>query len=178
MVRRMAGPEGMSATALSQEVGISQPTLSRWLKSAGTLVPMTKPEKSGKGREKSPRRWTAAERLRVVTESSGLSEAELGAFLRREGIHLAQLEEWRKSAEDALTPKKARRPQMSAEAKRIRELEKDLRRKDKALAEVTALLVLKNDLRGSLPCWTRNSQRWTLSLPGGVAGQLLERSSP
>lgn len=143
MVRRMTGREGISATALSQEVGISQPTLSRWLKSAGTVMPMSK---SGKKREKSPRRWTAAERLRVVTESSGLSEEELGAYLRREGVHLSQLEEWRKSAEEALAPKKPRRRELSPEAKRIRELEKELRRKDKALAEVTALLALKKKL--------------------------------
>ena len=38
--------------------------------------------------------------------------------------------------------------------------------------------ILKNDLRGSLPCWTRNSQQWTLSVPGGVAVHFLERLSP
>lgn len=40
MVQRMAGPEGITATVLSKEVGISQPTLSRWLREAHTVVPM------------------------------------------------------------------------------------------------------------------------------------------
>jgi transposase len=88
--------------------------------------------------------WTAEEKLRVVLEASRIPDKELGAFLRREGVHEAQLKEWIDAATAALSaqPKrKSRKP--SREAKRIRELEKDLRRKEKALAEVTALLALK-----------------------------------
>ena len=40
MVRRMAGPERVSATALAKEVGISQGTLSRWLRDARTVPAM------------------------------------------------------------------------------------------------------------------------------------------
>ena len=145
MVLRMAGSEGISANALSRDVGISQPTLSRWLRDAGKLDFMTKSKKSEKKRAKSVRRWTAQERMRVVVESSGLSDSDLGAFLRREGLHSAQLEEWRKSAEKSLSPQRTR-PQDTKEAKKIRALEKELNRKDKALAEVTALLVLKKKL--------------------------------
>ena len=85
-------------------------------------------------------------RVRGVLEASALSEDEFGAFLRRNGLHEAQLQEWRQKVQDALgKPKKAKRGK-SPEAKRVKELERELHRKDKALAEVTALLVLKKKL--------------------------------
>ena len=142
LVQRMAGPEGISANALSKEVGISQPSLSRWLREAGRISGMSKSPKQ----EKSPHRWSAEERWRVILESSSLSDDELGAFLRRKGLHVSQLEEWRKSAMESLAVQKSKRRVMSKEMKIIRELEKELRRKDKVLAEVTALLVLKKKI--------------------------------
>ena len=91
-----------------------------------------------------------AEKYRLVTEASTLSEDELGAFLRRNGLHEAQLQEWRQKVEEASlgalgSPKKRRRGK-SPEAKRVQQLERELNRKDKALAEVTALLALKKKL--------------------------------
>jgi hypothetical protein len=91
---------------------------------------------------------TAQEKLRIVHEASQLDDGKLGAFLRREGLHEAQLREWIEAVTTALstsTPKRGNR-KSPKETKRIRELEKDLRRKEKALAEVTALLVLKKKL--------------------------------
>lgn len=91
---------------------------------------------------KAPRRpedWSAEERLRAVLESSRLTDDELGAFLRREGLHEATLRQWRTAALEGLGPQRSTR----AEQKRIQELEKQLRRKDKALAEAAALLVLQ-----------------------------------
>ena len=96
--------------------------------------------------------WTAEEKLRLVLEAAKLSEQELGAFLRREGVHAAQLEQWRQvvtsAATEALQPnrKAASARPSPTESRRIRELERELRRKDKALAEVTALLALKKKL--------------------------------
>lgn len=142
MVQRLSGPEGISATALSKEVGVSQATLSRWLRAASTLGAVGGGQNNREGGGKAPRRWTAEEKLRVLTEASRLSDDELGAFLRKEGLHTAQLEEWRKLAAEALTNASKSRKK-SPEARRIKELEKELLRKDRALAEVTALLALK-----------------------------------
>jgi hypothetical protein len=90
-----------------------------------------------------PEDWSAEERLRVVVEASRLSNEELGAFLRREGIHEATLAEWKASVLEALgSPKK-----VSSDTKRVRELEKQIRRKDKALAETAALLVLQKKVQ-------------------------------
>ena len=142
MVQRMAGPEGITATALSKEVGVSQSTLSRWLRLASTVAVMGGESNKYEREAKSPRHWTAEEKLRVVTEAARLSDTELGAFLRKEGLHDAQLDDWRALATQALTgPKK--RAKKSPEARRVKELEKELLRKDRALAEVAALLALK-----------------------------------
>ena len=141
MVKRMAGPERISARALWQEVGVHQSTLSKWLREAGTVPDMGK---SQGGKARRPQDWSAQEKLRVVAEATELPEGELGEFLRRKGLHTAQLEEWRAAAEQALTsPSKTPRGKKSSEVKRIKALERELNRKDKALAEVTALLVLK-----------------------------------
>ncbi len=98
------------------------------------------------GGAKSPRQWSAAEKLQVVVEATALSDDELGEFLRRKGLHASQLEEWHRLATEALSgPKK--RARKSPEARRNKELEKELRRKEKALAEVAALLVLKKKVQ-------------------------------
>jgi hypothetical protein len=95
----------------------------------------------------SPRDWPLERKLRVVLEALSLSDQELGVFLRREGLHEAQLEEMRTAIEAAFSAqKKSPSKKKSSDTKKIKKLEKELHRKDKALAEVTALLVLKKKL--------------------------------
>ena len=93
---------------------------------------------------RSTRDWSPADKLRVVSAAGQCKEEELGELLRREGIHLAQLEQWRADILAALGSAPPRRN--DPEAHRLRELERELARKDKALAEVTALLVLRKKL--------------------------------
>jgi transposase len=136
MLRRLIGPSAMSANALAHEVGVGQPLLSRWLRESRNV------ESMGSSKKK---KWTGAEKLRVVTEARGLSENELGALLRREGLHAGDLAAWQMAAEAALS--EGPRTSRSADARRIRELERELRRKDAALAETAALLVLKKKVQ-------------------------------
>ncbi len=117
---------------VSVESGVPQPTLSKWLREAGTVVGMAPTSK----------RWTAAEKLRVVLKASQLTDAQLGELLRAEGLHEATLNGWRRDVETALA-EGSRKRQRSLEARRIKELEQEILRKDKALAEVAAILVLK-----------------------------------
>jgi transposase-like protein len=144
MVAKMVGLHAVSASVLAAEIGISQPTLSRWMREAHTVPDMAK--KSRRSKQKAhpqrPQDWSPAEKLRVVVESTGLTDEDLGAFLRKEGLHQAQLEEWSATARSSLSTRKGTK-KVSAESKRIRELERELRRKEKALAETAALLVLK-----------------------------------
>ena len=144
MIQRMAGPEGISAHALARQVGASQNSLSRWLREAPTVASMSKKKPAKHNR---PRRRTAEEKLQLVLKAASLSDEEYGVFLRREGLHEATLEEWRTKAMEAATgalkAPHGKRSQNSPEQRKIRELEEDLKRKDTALAEVSALLILK-----------------------------------
>jgi transposase-like protein len=135
MIRKMLPPGAVSAYALAAETGMNQPTLSRWLKEARSVGVM----------DKRPKKWTASEKLRVVVEAGKLKDAELGEFLRREGLHEAQLKEWRSAVEGAFDSPRASKA--SPQAKRIKELEREMRRKDKALAEAAALLILQKKMQ-------------------------------
>jgi transposase-like protein len=148
MVERMVGPGAVSANALALEVGVSQNSLSRWLREARSLQGMSETSKgSRKGRERSKKKWSGAEKLRIVMEASALTGSDLGALLRREGVHEAELREWRAAAEAALQEASRSKAKPSNELKRIKELERELDRKEKALAETAALLVLKKKVQ-------------------------------
>lgn len=145
MVRKMSGPGARSATSLAEETGVPQPTLSRWLRKAGSVrgVSSREPKETPARR---PQDWTLEEILAAVLEGSRLSGEELGAFLRRSGIHEAHLDEWRGRLAAAVQGGTKPRGR-SADARRIQELEKELRRKEKALAEAAALLMLQKKVR-------------------------------
>jgi transposase-like protein len=147
MVERMVGPGAVSANALALEVGVSQNSLSRWLREARSLQGMSE---TSKGSKQSKKRRSGAEKLRIVMEASALTGSDLGALLRREGVHEAELQEWRAAAEAALQEASRGKAKPSNELKRIKqikELERELDRKEKALAEAAALLVLKKKVQ-------------------------------
>lgn len=152
MVQKLTAPGGPSASRLSREVGVPQSTLSRWVRLAGrdgdgneAAHPNTL---KGSVQVKRPQDWTAEEKLQAVISAATIPAVELGEFLRRQGLHEAQLQEWRQRVlaglEQRSTPSSNKR---TPEARRVRELERELARKDKALAETAALLVLKKKAR-------------------------------
>ena len=89
---------------------------------------------------------TVMDKARLLTEADQLADDELGAWLRTHGLHRADLEQWRGALEEALDPARARK-RRKEEQKRIKKLEREIRRKDKALAEAAALLVLQKKAR-------------------------------
>lgn len=158
MVKRMVGPSAVTALSLSRQMGVPQPTLSRWLKQAANVGAMSSSdeEKTSASPVAGPKKWTAAEKLRVVVAAQELEGSALGEFLRREGLHEEQLTAWRAAAAGALESAEvapagprnaAERKRLTAANKRVKELEKELRRKEKALAETAALLVLKKKMQ-------------------------------
>jgi len=150
MVQKLFGPNAMSEHALARQEGVSQASLSRWKNRAATLGVMSKhDEHNGSTDTTTPRRpqdWSMEEKLQVVLETATLSDAELGAYLRRKGLHEGTLKQWRASVSQALG-KPQSKPKKSQEhkdaEKRVRALERELKRKNAALAETAALLVLK-----------------------------------
>lgn len=145
MVQRMTGPRAVSATSLAAEVGVNQPTLSRWLREASILENVAKRKKKQEGtRHGSASQWSAEEKFDAVIEAASISESKLGEWLRGKGLHEEDLarfrEEVRAAALGGLQPERARG---GVEQKRIKELERHLKRSNAALAETAALLVLR-----------------------------------
>ena len=156
MIQKMAGPGAISASALSKQVDVPQSTLSKWLRMAGAgssyNFPNNAHEYTEMAKIKGPKRpndWSAEDKLKVVMEAASLDDEQLGAFLREKGLHQTHLEQWRLQMLDGLqngfSKKNVRKKKV--DAKRIRALEKEINRKDKALAETAALLVLKKKVQ-------------------------------
>lgn len=144
MVKKLLMPGGPTASALSIRTGICQPTLSRWLRDAREEG--MSPSKPSQRVARRPGEWKPEEKLSLVVRAEGLTEDALGELLRREGVHEADLAEWRTAALVALGTR-SKGPAESGNARRVRELERELLRKDKALAETAALLVLKKKVQ-------------------------------
>ncbi len=139
MVTKLARPDGISAIALSQEVGIPHQTLSRWVKEYANF----RGNGVGMMKSKRPEDWTAEEKLKAIVEYENLDEEQKGKYLRVKGLHSVHLERWQQEFVEAYASRKKKTRGGDPRQKRINELESDLRRKDKALAETAALLVLK-----------------------------------
>ena len=129
---RLLPPESAALEVVAREVGVGAGALERWREDA-----QSRPARG--------RAWTAGARLEAVITTASMSEAGKSAWCREHGVYPAELGKWCASCTSALAePEEARAsPQATrASAKRIKELERDLLRKDRALAETAALLVL------------------------------------
>lgn len=131
---------GNSINGTARMAGVPKATFYKWVQQARMGDVSSRKKKRGRPRKSS--RWSAAEKLRLLSEAAKLEGEQLGAFMRREGLHEADLEEMRAAALAGLEPSTPPRGP-SPEERRIQELERELRRKDKALAEAAALLVLQ-----------------------------------
>jgi len=90
--------------------------------------------------------WTPEEKFAVVLESATLSEVELNAYCREKGLYPGQIKSWREACirGNQSQDKNLRREASYQQHKRkISTLERELKRKEKALAELAALLVLR-----------------------------------
>ena len=137
----MAPPENRRIPEISEEMGIPQPTLYLWRKKAqeeGLVVPG-----DGKGSES----WSSQDKFRMVVDSMGLAEAELSEYCRKKGVFPEQIASWRDAClsanADSVEQKRARKMQEKELHGEIKQLKKEIRRKEKALAETAALLVLR-----------------------------------
>ncbi len=131
-VARLLPPASANVGVVASEIGVSMQTLERWREQA-----QSRPARG--------RAWTAAGRLEAVITTAALDEAGKSAWCRQHGVYPGELDKWRANCTAALAePEEARAsPQATRQdRKRIKELERDLLRKDRALAETAALLVL------------------------------------
>lgn len=142
--KRMSPPQRQSVARISEELGIHMMTLYKWRKAwrlQGEVVPAS---------EKEPEGWSAADKLTVVLETAGLNATELSAYCRQKGLYPEQVDRWRQASQDAnekpvLTMKEQKELEKlrAQDQREIKQLKQELRRKEKALAEAAALLMLR-----------------------------------
>ncbi len=137
IVRKMMPPNRQTVASLSQESGISRATLYAWKKqfrNQGFVVPHKPTEPDG---------WDAKAKLAALIQTATMNEAERSAYCRENGLYVEQLDAWKADFEALLgDDSPASKAELAAERKKTRRLEKELHRKEKALAEAAALLTL------------------------------------
>ena len=140
-VRKMMPPNAQSVAQVSRETGVSDVTLYNWrnrFRHEGKAVPAD---------PSNPENWSGENKLAVVIETAALNEEELAEYCRSKGLYVEQIVSWREAAaagaETQRPLSRAERQELQQERKKNRKLAKELRRKEKALAETAALLVLQ-----------------------------------
>ena len=139
---------------LAGELNISLGTLKGWLKTQnknGSAADM--PEHLPQGRQ--AQQWSAAERLLALHESHGLQGQALHAWCREKGLFEHQLVSWRQAFCATAEPESAQDARASKVALKTlqgqhEDLQRQLRRKERALAEAAALLVLQKKFQALL----------------------------
>lgn len=139
VLSKLLPPNNQSVPAVSEAEGINQSTLYNWLTKAregGAAVPGS--------RASNAEQWSGEAKFAVVLETQPMNEAEKAAYCREKGLYPAQIERWRLACIAGAANKA---PSTSSEPLRearnqIKRLKRNVERKDKALAESAALLVL------------------------------------
>ena len=129
--------KGLAELAIQHNIGYS--SLQRWILKYKNSVPNT----SNKSLANTP--LTRSDQLKHLLATASLDETALGAYCREHGIYSFQMQQWKN--EFMSTDKSQKKQETQTELRALRAenklLKKDLLRKDRALAETTALLVLK-----------------------------------
>jgi len=141
VLAKMLPPNNMPLGRLAEEEGISAATLAKWRAEARAKGQFLPDAKAG------PEGWSSEDKLAAVIETAPLNEVERGEYCRRRGIYAEQLAVWREACARANDWERTASRQIARvtkdDKKRIRELERELARKEKALAEAAALMVLR-----------------------------------
>jgi len=142
IIAKMLPPNNANVPDLAAETQIPRDTLYCWRAKArkdaeGAAVATTAGELGSE------------EKFAIVVETAALNETELSAYCRRKGLYPQQIETWRTSCLRANTvvSSKAERAKVREQKQQIKQLARELRHKEKALAEAAALLVLQKKVR-------------------------------
>ena len=141
---KLLPPHNKTYVDISKEEGIPISTIYTWGKkyrNGGGMKPKSNKQE----------KWGVEARFAALVETARLSEAELGEYCRTKGLYPEEIKQWKKDMiagmQQHATHVYAEKGQGKEEKKRITDLEKELRRKEKALAEAAALLVLGKKLQ-------------------------------
>jgi len=140
--------------AVAQEINISLGTLKGWLKSprlagAGQAGALELPS------DLAAAQWSAAQRLQALCGTHGMTGPGLAAWCREKALFEHQLQQGRTSfcamgaAGSEASTRHSQVQLRELQAKHVA-LQRDLNRKDRALAETAALLVLQKKFQALL----------------------------
>lgn len=153
IIKKMMPPNPVSVSQLVKEIGVSDVTLYKWRKdyrNQGIAVPAN---------QNNPDQWMAEDKLAVVIETASSNEAQLSEYCRAKGLYPEQVNEWKTAAlsgyQNSHQLKKEKTQNQLQDKKKIKRLESELRRKNKALAETAALLVLSKKCQA---IWGENEE--------------------
>ncbi len=141
LIKKMLAPMNRRVPELAQETGIAKDTLYTWRiqyrRANGVAVAAN---------DKTPAHWRSEDKFARVVETATLSEVQLSEHCRKKGLYPEPVRAWKEAClrghSTAVGPSKAERVKSQARAKRIEQLETELHRKERTLAEAVALLVL------------------------------------
>lgn len=134
IVTKIVNRGDLSIAEVCTREGVKESSVYGWMKRDTLAVMKTKPKSKS---------WSAREKLQAVSETLSATDVETGVYLRKEGLHSQQIEEWRGQVLASLEPVSKRSAAKDVRDDRIKELEREILRKDKALAEASALLILQ-----------------------------------
>lgn len=144
LLKKLLPPVNKTVAELSREEGISANTLYHWrdqAKQTGLPLP---------GKTTTSENWSAETKLAVVIETASFSESELSQYCREKGLYKEQVKQWKSNCLTGFEVSKQQQKESVKKAKadqrKIKSLKKELRHKEKALAETAALLVLRKKL--------------------------------
>lgn len=145
MVSKLLLPDGPSIIELSKQSGISKSALYRWLNKYKNTTVQNNMNKTESTVSIRPQNWSAEAKLNAVIATSSMTEEEVGIYCRQQGVYAHNLQQWRTGLIEGLKPSanKEQRVENTKLKNENKLLKLELTRKEKALAETSALLILK-----------------------------------
>ena len=130
----------LSVATIAKNNNVGYSTLQRWLRNTQNGKPITHRGCSGKGLIAR----STEEKFTHLLATNKLDEVDLGKYCRQHGLYSHQLTEWRKAFMQQKTPNGQSDAQAQLKHLRVenKKLRRELQRKEKALAEASAFLIL------------------------------------
>ena len=135
VVKKMLSRGKQTIKQFCEENGLALSTVTLWQSECANVSVMNN--------KKNKSKLSSENILKIISETYSLSEEDLGLYLRKNGLHSAQIAEWRQDIILSMNKPKLNPNKRDERDFRINDLEKNLRKKDAALAEVSALLILQ-----------------------------------
>lgn len=141
ILKKLLPPANMSVQDVSDTEGVSVSTIYKWRQEAkerGEPVP---------GKKDTTENWSAEAKLATVMATGAMTETQLSQYCREKGLYAEQIKRWKKDALSGFARVQSNQQKIKETAKqdkkKIKQLEAELRRKEKALAEAGAIIVLQ-----------------------------------